>query len=395
MNKILYGVQATGNGHITRARLLVPWLRRVGFDVDVLISGRERTKLFGLDELGHYRFRHGFTFALDDGRVDVVRTLLNAQCKRFWRDVRNLSLDQYEYILTDFEPVTAWSARLQGRECIGIGHQYAFQYAVPKQGFDPVARAVMRWFAPVSLSLGLHWDGFGAPILPPIVDTGTQHRASLPGRYLVYLPFDSITRVMRLLNQFPEVQFTYYCAVDSPQGAGHIRQKPYSRSGFQEDLAGVEGVICGAGFELPSEALHAGKKLLVQPLRGQFEQASNAKALQLLSLASVMHDLDPESLRAFICQPPATPMHYPNVAKAVAFWLQSGARESVDALSNRLWQAVAMGAPQAASGINRSFLKAAERAEYTPAPARAVQRDTDGSVGSGLPRWSQTGSGQG
>lgn len=357
MNRILFGVQATGNGHITRARALVPWLRQLGFGVDVLLSGREREKLFGVDDLGHYRIRRGFTFALDDGRVNLLRTVMQAEIKKFWRDVRDLNLDQYDIIITDFEPVTAWAARLQGRECIGIGHQYAFNYPVPKEGFDPAARAVMRWFAPASTPLGLHWDSFGAPILPPIVDTQAPHRATQPGRYLVYLPFDGTERVMNLLRQFPEVQFTYYCDVDSPAESGHIRQKPYSRTGFQEDLAVAEGVICGAGFELPSEALHLGKKLLVQPLRGQFEQCSNAKALQLLAAASVMRDLNPAPMREFLQSPAATPTHYPDVAKAIAYWLRSGREESIGALSRRLWDSVRVAEPAAVSGFNRGFIQ--------------------------------------
>ena len=46
-------------------------------------------------------------------------------------DIRNLELGQYDLIVTDFEPVVAWSGRLRGRPVIGIGHQYAFNYSVP------------------------------------------------------------------------------------------------------------------------------------------------------------------------------------------------------------------------------------------------------------------------
>jgi uncharacterized protein (TIGR00661 family) len=42
-------------------------------------------------------------------------------------------------------------------------------------------------------------------------------------------------------------------------------------------------VICGAGFELAGESLQLGKKLLVKPLKGQFEQLSNALALEKAS----------------------------------------------------------------------------------------------------------------
>src|SRR5947208_2692630 len=45
-------------------------------------------------------------------------------------------------------------------------------------------------------------------------------------------------------------------------------------------MAGSEGVLCGAGFETPAEALFMKKKLLVIPMKGQFEQQCNAAALK-------------------------------------------------------------------------------------------------------------------
>ena len=38
--KILYAIQGTGNGHLTRAKEIIPILKEKG-DVDILISGSE------------------------------------------------------------------------------------------------------------------------------------------------------------------------------------------------------------------------------------------------------------------------------------------------------------------------------------------------------------------
>jgi hypothetical protein len=40
------------------------------------------------------------------------------------------------------------------------------------------------------------------------------------------------------------------------------------------------GIITGAGFETPAEALYLGKKLMCLPIRGQYEQLCNAAALK-------------------------------------------------------------------------------------------------------------------
>ena len=45
-------------------------------------------------------------------------------------------------------------------------------------------------------------------------------------------------------------------------------------------MATSTGVICGAGFETPAEALFMQKKLLVVPMKNQYEQHCNAAALK-------------------------------------------------------------------------------------------------------------------
>ena len=44
------------------------------------------------------------------------------------------------------------------------------------------------------------------------------------------------------------------------------------------------GVLCGAGFETPAEVLHLRKKLLVVPMKSQYEQKCNAVALKKLGV---------------------------------------------------------------------------------------------------------------
>jgi uncharacterized protein (TIGR00661 family) len=45
-----------------------------------------------------------------------------------------------------------------------------------------------------------------------------------------------------------------------------------------------KGVLCGAGFETPAEALYMQKKLLIVPMKGQYEQQCNAAALEEMGI---------------------------------------------------------------------------------------------------------------
>jgi uncharacterized protein (TIGR00661 family) len=47
------------------------------------------------------------------------------------------------------------------------------------------------------------------------------------------------------------------------------------------------GVLCGAGFETPAEVLHLNKKLLVVPMKSQYEQQCNAAALKKMGVPVV------------------------------------------------------------------------------------------------------------
>jgi uncharacterized protein (TIGR00661 family) len=56
--------------------------------------------------------------------------------------------------------------------------------------------------------------------------------------------------------------------------------QPITNEAFVSSMATSKGILCGAGFETPAEALFMKKKLLVIPMKGQYEQQCNAAALK-------------------------------------------------------------------------------------------------------------------
>src|SRR5690606_8320109 len=114
--------------------------------------------------------------------------------------------------------------------------------------------------------------------------------------------------------------------------------RPFSREGFQRDLHRCEGVICSSGFELPSEALQLGKKILVQPVAGQMEQKSNAVALEQLGYASVVKNLTVDAIAQWLPLEKPQPIEYPDVGNALAHWLTENRGEDVAQLQQDLWR---------------------------------------------------------
>ncbi|MDF2183075.1 glycosyltransferase family protein [Neptuniibacter sp. CAU 1671] len=338
--KILYGVQATGNGHITRARVMAPALAERGAEVDFLFSGRAPDQLFNMEPFGDYQCRSGLTFSMSKGKVNLWQTLVGNQYRQLIRDIRALDVSNYDLVISDFEPVTAWAARNQGAPSVGIAHQYAFLNALPDGAKWRVLKPQVKLFAPVQQAIGLHWDSFGGHCLPPLIQPPLFTPTQVTEKYVVYLPHDDLAELRQALQSYGDQQFYIYCGVTERSEVGNIVLCPFSREGFQRDLASCAGVICNAGFGLLSEAMQYGKKILCLPQQGQPEQISNARILAQLERGTVVKNLRAPEVKTWFDQsaPMATP--WPDVGGMLADWLVSGRQLSLPELGERLWASV-------------------------------------------------------
>ncbi len=97
------------------------------------------------------------------------------------------------------------------------------------------------------------------------------------------------------------------------------------------------GVVCNAGFELPGEALHLGKKLLLRPLDGQIEQQSNALAMEQLGYGMSTQSLDVAVLADWLQKPSREPLHYAKTVDYIAEWIGSGEWEELRKYTDAAW----------------------------------------------------------
>lgn len=338
--KILYGVQATGQGHISRARAMAPVLQEIGARVDFLFSGRPPKDLYSMELFGNFETRRGMTFHVEQGRVHTLKTIFNNSASQLLADIHNLDVRSYDLVITDYEPITAYAAKIRGVPSIGLGHQYAFSHDIPTEGFNTLSRKGMTLFAPAAQSLGVHWHHFDQQILPPIFEAPDLKENYDPKKIVVYLNFEELDKVDELFQRFKTHDFYIYAgAIQQPYEKGHLKFRPTSAK-FKQDIEDCAGIICGAGFELATEALHMGKKILVKPMGGQPEQLSNALALKQLGLGDVMHTLDPSIVKEWLDKPDGKRVIYPNVARAIASWIWAGQWDDSKTLVKELWSNV-------------------------------------------------------
>jgi len=341
--KILYGIQGTGNGHLTRARILARHFSESDIEVTYLVSGRDADKFFAMEIFGNYLHRRGLTFHSENGAINYYKTAYKNNPLQFITEVLSLDVKQYDLIITDFEPVSAWAGKIHSVPVLGIGHQYAFEFAIPVAGESLLAKTVMRYFAPAKTSLGLHWHHFDSPILPPVFDTHLTRQAADDEKMkiLVYLAFEEQTLIQQLLAQFPHYQFILYAPQYSEKEIGNLSLRGISLAGFKQDLQSADAVICNSGFELISECLQLGLPALVKPVHKQMEQLSNSKALATLNYATTCQTLTFDVVNDWLNSNRSDrKITFPDVGKAIVEWLSEGRQESLQSLSSRLWQQV-------------------------------------------------------
>ena len=91
-----------------------------------------------------------------------------------------------------------------------------------------------------------------------------------------------------MLREFPTENWNVFSKYSESEYINEsVHFFPLDSELFTRSMASGKAVICGAGFETPSEAIFLGKKLLVVPMRNQYEQQCNARCLEELGVQIV------------------------------------------------------------------------------------------------------------
>lgn len=293
--KILYGINATGNGHISRSRIIISELKKRGHNITCLISGRSDDKIYNIEDFEPFVLKKGFTFSKKDGRIKYLQTFLNIDLIQFAKDIKSID-EHYDLVITDFEPVSAYFSKIKNIPALGIGHQYSFYKKIPMDIKMRFTRILFPYiYTPIKNVIPSHFSHFNQRILPPFLSkkiTDHKLKANSKESILVYLAWEELEKMIGLLNQIDKKCFIYYCDIPNEKTIKNVTLKPYSEDGFKKDLIENKYLITNAGFQLPAEALFVGKKILCKPLERQPEQEHNAKILNDLGYATISKTID-------------------------------------------------------------------------------------------------------
>lgn len=313
--KVLYAIQGTGNGHISRAREFIPKLSKL-VDLEILISGSSVEVDPGYPVT--YRFPGiSYTFGKDGG-IDYINTMFKLEPASFIKNVIQLDVSKYDLIINDYEPVSAWACKKSGLPCIGLSHQASFlSEKTPRPAKKNLATEwLFHHYAPTTTAVGFHYETYDTFISTPIIRTEIRSlQTSMKEQVTVYLPAYSDTRLISVLSLIKSVQWNVFSKYSTFEyEIENIKIVPVNNDKYIKSLAESTGLLCGAGFEAPAEALFLGKKLLVIPMRGQYEQECNTTALNKLGVKSmdIFDHSVIDDIRTWIADSASIQIEYPD-----------------------------------------------------------------------------------
>lgn len=317
--KILYAIQGTGNGHISRARDIIPVLQKNN-EVDILVSGSQADVQLPFEVKYKYQGL-GFVFGKKGG-IDILESYKKSNLKVFFSEINCLPVQAYDLVINDFEPVSAWACYQKNKECISLSHQAAVlnKHVPQPKHRDKLGKAILKKYAPSTAQYGFHFKAYDTNIFTPVIRGQVRDQVvEEKGHYTVYLPAYEDSRILKVLKEFPSVPWQVFSKHNKKAfREKNITVQPINNEAFIESMASAEGVLCGAGFETPAEALFMNKKLMVIPMKGQYEQQCNAAALK---------DMDVPVIKSLKLK------HADKIKK----WIETGKSIRVDYRDNTEW----------------------------------------------------------
>jgi len=304
--RIVYGVQSTGRGHLARFAALKPLFDADEDELLIILSGQDDPPRFFLDSIGTARYERMAGLAMaDDGIGGISKrktassfiTHMPELLSSLYQGHKLITAFNPDLIVTDFDPITGSPMVAPSILKVGIGNwAMARQRGVshlPGIKFERFNTnlAVKLCTSGVDVLLGCHFFPYDDHCLPPILRPDINEvLPSNEGHILVYHSFrgrlESIVNYA-LKNEKRRIVLYGYASrpPDMPENM-HFEIDP---TRFLTDLVTCDAYVGTAGFQSICEAFYLGKKIVLQPIDGHYEQKWNAAKLEELHIGVWHH----------------------------------------------------------------------------------------------------------
>jgi len=286
--KIFYAIQATGNGHISRAMQLYPYLKKFG-EVDFFLSGSNAS--LNLDLPIKYTSKGCSLFYSACGGLDYWKITKNINLYNMIKEAQSLPIKQYDFVINDFDSITSLACKLQKVHSVQFGHQASFvSKLTPRpEKKSLMGEIVLQHFSSAPKNIGLHFENYDSFIRPPIIKEEIQLADPVDKKHItVYLPSFDRFCLEKAFTNLPNLEFHWFLSdITTKTKSKNITYYPVNQTYFNTSLISCHGIITGGGFETPAEALFLKKKILSIPIQNHYEQECNAAALKKMGVPVV------------------------------------------------------------------------------------------------------------
>ncbi len=222
------------------------------------------------------------------GGIDFWETWKRSNFTQLCRDIWGLPVNDYHLIISDFEPISAWACIIRGIKSVGLSHQNAVLHpSAPKPNrWHRGAKWVLQYYAPTTYRYGFHFKAWGNGNFTPVIRQNIRSaRVEDKGHITVYLPSYKDEKIIKVLSKMGQTRWEVFSKHNHQElHRDNISIYPVDNQRFINSMVKSRGVLCGAGFETPAEALFLHKKLMVIPMKSQYEQHCNAAALEIMGI---------------------------------------------------------------------------------------------------------------
>jgi uncharacterized protein (TIGR00661 family) len=347
--RILYGVVGEGMGHATRSSVILEHLTRQ-HEVHVVVSGRARDYLAQRFENVHKIW--GLTIQYEGNSVRKLDTLvenLKGAVKGFPENIRAYFelVDDFEpdVVVSDFESFSYLYAQNHRLPVISVDNMQIINRAKHSRkllaGHETdfeLTRRIVKAKVPGCFHYLIATFFYPevrkkrTSLLPSILRPEILAAKPEAGEHLlVYQTSTTNAALMTALKNsgIPCLVYGVRRGIERDEVEGNLTFRPFSETGFIDDLRTARAVVAGGGYTLMSEAVYLHKPLLSLPVQGQFEQTLNALYLEKLGYGRHAPVLDSRTVQSFLAD-------VPRCAKALRGYTQDGNRLMLEALDEQI-----------------------------------------------------------
>jgi uncharacterized protein (TIGR00661 family) len=319
---ILYGLAGFGFGHAARGKRIIDFLKSQGHTVKIITFGQsiEFLKKYFPEDLVEI---HGYKSYFSENKlapgkillkiIQGIPSVINTNFSVIRKIIKNFKID---VIINDFEATSRWWARATNLPMITIDNQFMTHLCKIK---SPAKFLPSRIVSDLLMGLFFPWgdwrfilslDPESTPakkifssntfIVPPILRNEVFELKPKTGDSILVYQTATLYK-KKLITTLKQVNEKFICYnLDEEEGTfGNITFKKFSQSGILNDLANAKAVIQNGGFTLMGEAIYLHKPVLSLPIKGDFEQLSNALVLEKKGWGMLANDINAETINRF------------------------------------------------------------------------------------------------